>query len=238
VRFFGAPPVDGAFREYVTHPVEYLFKCPEGMTDVQAAMTEPLGIGVHSARIGRVGLGDTVAVIGAGTIGLVTLMAARAAGAAAVFVTDLLENRLALARRLGATDVFRAKPGGVAEAAAWMERATGGRGADVAFECAGEIETIDACVRAARWGGRAVIVGITREIAVLVPMHLARRKELELLNVRRSRHAVRPSIELIHRGAADVEALVTHRFPLERVAEAMKLVSDRRDGVVKAAVVM
>jgi len=236
VVFYGTPPVDGAYQEYLVHPVEYLYACPEGVSDEAAAMTEPLGIGLHAEHIARIGPGDSVAILGSGTIGLCTMMAVRAAGAARILVTDLLENRLDLARRLGATDTFVAEAGGAAGATEWIKEATGGRGVDVAFECAGQIETMRQALDVARIGGRAVLVGITTEDDVPLQIHIARRKELEILNVRRSRFTIPRSLALIEQGRIDVESLITHRFGLDELAKALDLVHEKADGVVKAMI--
>ena len=238
VIFYGTPPVDGAFQEYLAHPIEYLYACPEGVTDAEAAMTEPLGIGIHAARLGRVGLGDTVAVLGAGTIGLCTLMAARAAGATRILATDLLESRLEIARKVGATDTFVATDGGSDAVLGWIGEVTLGRGVDVTFECAGQVETMRQAVHAARIGGRATLVGITTEDDVPVPIHIARRKELELINVRRSRFTIPASLALISQKRMDVASLVTHEFGLEKLADAIELVHEKADGVVKAMIVL
>jgi len=238
VVFYGTPPVDGAYQEYLAHPVEYLFKCPEGVSDEAAAMTEPLGIGLHAEHIGGIGPGDSVAVLGSGTIGLCTMMAARTAGAARILVTDLLENRLELARKLGATDTFVAEAGSSAKGTEWAKEVTGGRGVDVVFECAGEVETMRQALDVARIGGRAVLVGITTEDDVPLQIHIARRKELEMFNVRRARFTIPRSLELISQGRIDVESLVTHRFGLDELAKALDLVHQKADGVIKAMITM
>ncbi len=238
VIFYGTPPVDGAFCEYLVHPVEYLFKAPPGVSDIEAAMTEPLGIGIHAVRIGKIVIGDTVAILGAGTIGLCTMMAAVAAGARQILVTDLLQNRLDMAADLGATATFKATEGDSEAVLEWIAAQTDGRGVDAVFECAGQAETMAQTVPAARIGGRAVLVGICAEDEVAFELHLARRRELEMLNVRRAMFTIPTSLDLICQKRIDVASIVTHEFKLDQLAEALDTVHERRDGVVKAVVVV
>jgi len=233
VRFYGTPPVEGAFAEYVCHPARLLYPVPDQVTDEDAAMLEPLGVGVHAVRRTGVDLGDDVAVFGAGPIGLVCLQCARAAGASRVFTTDLLPYRLDLAERLGADAVSSPEGNDIVE---WLMDLTDGRGVDCAIECAGQQSTVDECVRSVRVGGNVSIVGIPAVDRIAYDVHVARRKELDIRNVRRSRFAVEPGLGLVAAGQADVRSLVTHRFPLEEVGRALELVHEYADGVVKAVI--
>jgi L-iditol 2-dehydrogenase len=233
VAFYGTPPVQGAFCEYVRHPARLLFPVPDGLTDDDAAVLEPLGIAIHAVRRTRVDLGDSVAVLGSGPIGLLTLQCARAAGASRLFATDVRPYRLEHARRLGAEAVTSPE---AVDVAGWLKELTGGRGVDCAFECAGEQSTFEECVRGVRVGGRVGLVGIPRVDSISFPVHVARTKELGIVNVRRSRFTVEAGLAMARAGQVDLRSIVTHGFRLHEVAEALELVDRYGDGVVKAMV--
>lgn len=235
VRFFGTPPVQGAFAEYVCHPLRLLYPAPDDLTDADVAQIEPLGVGIHTVVRARPAPGDTVAVFGCGPIGLFTIQCARAAGASRVLATDVLDYRLEFARKLGADEVMNASSGGVAE---WVGELTGGRGADVTYDCAGKQESIDDCMAAARIGGRVGLVGIPRDDRVSYEPHHMRRKELDVHNIRRSRSAVRPGLAMAKAGQIDLRAMVTHTFGLDEIKKAFDLVDAYADGVVKAMIVV
>jgi L-iditol 2-dehydrogenase len=138
VRFCGTPPVDGVFAEYAVMPAENCFPLPEWMDPVQGALLEPLGIALHSVDLAHLRPGGTVAVLGAGPIGLLIAAVARAAGAAEVYMTEPLEYRRRFAADYVADAALDSEQGDVV---AVILGRTGGRGVDVAFEAAGAPET-------------------------------------------------------------------------------------------------
>lgn len=148
---------DGAFAEYVNVPAYTLYKLPPEIPSEIGALVEPIAVGIHAMRRGHVLEGDTVAILGAGTIGLVTLQAARAAGASKVFSIEMAKARKEFAQKLGATAVIDPTETDVVEE---VRRLTGGLGADVAIECIGGEKTGPQAVELVRRGGKAVIVGI------------------------------------------------------------------------------
>ncbi len=93
VIFYGTPPVEGAFQEYVTHPAHLVFPLPENVSDIEGALLEPLGIGLHAVTVAGIELGDRIAIFGSGPIGLSVALAARASGATQVYMTDVLPYR-------------------------------------------------------------------------------------------------------------------------------------------------
>jgi L-iditol 2-dehydrogenase len=233
VRFFGTPPTDGILRDYVAWPASLVEPIPEGISMDEAAMVEPLAIGIYAVDISGIRQGDTIAVLGAGAIGLSVLQAARAAGAARILVSEPVEARRAAASRLGADTVCR--PEEAERAASGM---TAGRGFDVVFECAGEQETVrQACVLA-KVLGRVVIVGIPKEDDYPFEASAARRKQLTAVFARRSNLTTRRAIELVQAGAVDLRSYVTHIFPLERTEEALRIAESKTDGVIRAVIRM
>jgi L-iditol 2-dehydrogenase len=233
VKFCGTAPTDGALREFIAWPESLLAPIPDSMSVDEAAMLEPLAVGVYAVSLVEPILGCTVAILGAGAIGLSILQAAKAAGCEQAFITDLIPERLELAQKLGADQVFDASdPGLVAS----IKAATHDLRPDVVFEAAGENEAVIQAIDMVRPGGQVVIGGIPYEDVVSFPAAMARRKGLTIRMLRRSNGTLERSIKLIESGKIDVSSYATHRFPLERVVEAFDVARFRRDGAVRVVV--
>lgn len=232
-RFLGNPgELSGALEEYVVLPQECCHPIPDSMTPAQAAMVEPLSIGVHAQRLAHTEAGATIAILGSGPIGLSVLLACRAAANGTAYMTDLIDERLAMAEQLGAAWTGNANQRDVVEDIHEIEP----NGMDFVFECAGEQETLDQAVELLKPGGTLVMVGIPEFDEVSFHAHTLRRKELTLKNVRRQNHCIAPAIELVSSGKINVDPLVTHHFPLRETGAAFDLVSGYRDGVIKAMI--
>ncbi len=231
VRFFGTPPVDGALREFVAWPARLCIKLPPGMSFDEAAMTEPMAVGIYAVDLAKMQGGEKVAILGAGGIGLSVLQAARVAGAGKIWVTDPVAERCRFALRLGADHAIQGDP----EAAALAVRDESG-GPDVVFECAGTNEAVQQAVAIAGFNARVIIVGIPYPDEVCFTASTARRKNLTLVFVRRSRDAVERAIEWAQDGRIDLKSLVTHRFSLDQADLALRLARDRSDGVIRAVI--
>ncbi len=232
-RFFGVYPWHGGFREYLAHPAELVYPLPEGMTFDEGALLEPMGIALYVAQLADYRLGDRVAVLGSGPIGLLSIQMARLAGAAEITATDLVVPRLGAARRLGADMAWNAASDDVV---ARIMASTGGRGVDVAIEASGAIEAVEQAMEVCRPGGTVVLVGIPAEDRVTFKASVARRKGLTIKYDRRMKHTYARCMALARGGRVNLAALATHHFPLERLAEALETAIARRDGVLKAMV--
>jgi L-iditol 2-dehydrogenase len=233
ILFCSTPPTQGALQEYMVHPADLVFPIPDSISDEEGAALEPLGIALHTVRLAQLHPGDTIAILGSGPIGLLTLQVALLSGARAAYVTDLVPERLAMAKAYGATKTFKADEG---DPVAWIMEQTEGRGVDVAFEAGWAEETVAQAAEMARRGGKLIMIGIPREDVAIFPAHAVRRKGLTIKYVRRMKHTYPRAIAMVQDGLIDVASLVTHRFSLERAAEAYQLVSSREDGVLKAMI--
>ena len=232
VIFLGTPPVHGAFCEYVAWPADFLFKLPDQMSCEEGAMMEPLAVGVHAARLSQIGLGDSVAVLGAGPIGLVSLQAAAAAGATMTIATDVIPYRLQMARQLGATHTLDAN-NDVVEA---VMELTEGRGVDVVIDCVGLAKTVRQATRLARRGGHIQIVGMAADTADQFPLAEINNAELTLSGTFRYANCYPTAIAAAVAGRVDVKSLITHRFPLAEIPEAMAWVAENKEQVIKALI--
>ncbi len=226
--------LEGCLKEYLVMPEDNFFHLPDNISFEEGTLIEPLSISLYGVNISDLEAGQSAAVFGSGPMGLTALASARAHGAALTFATDLIDERVEMARAMGADHAFNPQKTDVVEEI--MEK-TGGRGVDVAFEAAGEQETMDHAVKTLKLGGRLVIIGIpatSDHIGLLAEP--ARRKGLVIKNVRRQVRSVEKAIELVHGGMVNVKRLITHRFTLEETGQAFEILSNYRDGVVKAVI--
>jgi L-iditol 2-dehydrogenase len=235
VRFLSVPDeLEGCLKEHMVMPEGNVIPLPDDITFEDAAMLEPLSICSYSVKLGQMEPGDSIAVLGSGPIGLLTLEVANVSGAAVSFATDIIKERVEMASRLGATYSFNRNETDVVREI--IER-TDGRGVDVVFECAGEQDVIDQGMKILRPGGRFVLIGIPPgPPQYTFHTDLWRRKELTVVYVRRQVHYVERALHLVEAGRIDVRTPVTHRFPLEKTNDAYDLVSSYKDGVVKAMI--
>jgi L-iditol 2-dehydrogenase len=231
--FLGCPgQLPGTLAEYLVMPAECCYPIPDSMTLVQAALVEPLSIGLYAQRMARAGRGAKIAILGSGPIGLCVLLSCRAAGECTIYATDLIGARLDAARECGADWTGNPRQQDIVSAIRGLEPL----GVDCVFECAGEQETLDQGAELLKPGGTLLIVGIPEIDRVSFPIHLLRHNELCVQNVRRQNLCVAPAIELVAAGTVNVDRLVTHHFSLQEAAAAFELVAGYRDGVVKAVV--
>jgi len=186
-------------------------------------MLEPLGVALHASDLGPVAPGSSVGVYGCGPIGLLVIQLARLSGASRIFATDKKPERIAVARAMGATDVYLAD--GQESARIWADSHE--EGVDVAYEVAGENDAVETAVATARYGGRVVIVGITADDRTTFTASTARRKGLTIMISRRMKYPYPRAIRLVSEGKVDVKSLITHRFPLAEFDQAFRLAEQR-----------
>jgi L-iditol 2-dehydrogenase len=227
VLFAGHGTTDGGLRDWLSWPARCLHPLPDGLSDAAGAMLEPLGIALHALDLAPVRPGDRVAIVGCGPIGLLLAQLARLAGASWIAAIDPLDHRLAAARAFGAAAFDAEVVGGPAAA---VLAATNGRGMDVTFEAAGAGAAIETAIEVAHPGSNVVVVGIPSDDRIVVRASVARRKELTIVLARRMRDTHARAVDLVARGAIDVESLVTHRFPLDQGERAFEVL-ERREGI-------
>ncbi|MCL2051851.1 MAG: NAD(P)-dependent alcohol dehydrogenase [Lachnospiraceae bacterium] len=233
VIFFATPPVDGVFQEYIAHEAALCFKLPDNLSTLEGALIEPLAIGFHAAIKGQAMVGKTAAVIGAGCIGLVSLLALNACGVSQVFVADLLDKRLDKARELGASDVINSKENDVAKK---ILELTGGLGCDLVIECSGAEAAAAQAVAMTRKGATIVMVGYSKTGMVNFPMAQAMNKELRIETVFRYRHMYPLAIKAVAAGKVNLKGLVTDYFAFDDLQNAMDRSVADKENIVKAVV--
>lgn len=219
IRFFATPPVHGTFAEYFVHDANYAFKLPENVSFEEGAMCEPLSVGIHAARQGGIGLGSRVLITGAGPIGLVNVLAARAAGAGIIAVVETHKNRLSMAKECGATHVIESFE--QAKILSELDKITDHTGVDVVIECSGAGPAAQTAVKALKPGGTLVFVGLFSQLEVPMDLNAITQKELTYKGVFRYRNTYPTAIDLMASGRINVKPLITKRFPWEQVKDAM-----------------
>jgi L-iditol 2-dehydrogenase len=231
IRFLSNPRHPGFFRELVNLPAVNFRHIPADISFDAATLAEPLAIAMHSLRLTSIRAGETVAVIGAGPIGLLTIAALRAAGAGRIWAIEPLAHRRELARTIGAGAALEPD-----EAVEEILNATGQRGVDCAIDCAAGRETTNQAVMLTRNAGRVALTGIHSTPFVSLDGSAMRRKELTLFNVRRSNHETDEALELLQAQASWFAPILTHARPIDRIDEAFEIASHYRDGVGKMIV--
>ncbi len=231
IRFLSNPHHPGFFRELVNLPVVNFRPIPAGMSFDEATLAEPLAIALHSLRLASIQSGETVAIIGAGPIGLLTIAALRAAKAARIWAVEPLAHRRELARGIGADVAI--EPGDAAEE---ILSGTGQRGVDCAIDCAAGEHTTSQAIQITRNAGRVALTGIHSTPFVPMDGSAMRRKELTIFNVRRSNHETQEALELLDAHAEWFAPLLTHTREIEQINEAFAIASQYRDGVGKMIV--
>jgi L-iditol 2-dehydrogenase len=226
--------VSRAYAEYVIGPAHKFYQLPENVSFEEAALVDTFSVCLHAHHLGGVGINDKVAVIGGGPIGMGQLMLAKASGADVILV-DVVESALTMARDLGADAVVNSTEEDAAEA---IKAFSGGRGVDIAFECAGGetmAETLGLATKAARRGGKVVIVGGFDEGETAIPLEWQRIQMSEIRLIPSASfafHDIYPEekmvVELISKGKLNAKKLITHSFPIDRINEAFE-VAQKKD---------
>lgn len=224
MRFYGSampmPHIQGAFREDLVADASQCIAA-DGLSVGEAAMAEPLSVCLHATRRAGALLGKHVLVTGCGPIGILSIMAARRAGAARIVTTDLSANACAHARNAGADQVLDASenPDALAPYAA-------GKGTfDVLYECTGAQSALEAGLAALRPRGIVIQLGISGDMTL--PMLTVIAKELEIRGSFRFHEEFETAIQFMRAGLIDVKPLITHTFPLAQAETAFRTASDR-----------
>lgn len=222
----------GAFAQFVAVPENITYQIPENLPFEHAAMIEAVSIAVHAANRTPVKLGDTALVVGSGMIGLLVIQAIRLAGCSRVIAVDLDDDRLRLARELGADVTLNAK---VVDVVSKVRELTGGNGADVALEVVGATPTVETAIQATRKGGAITLVGNLAP-KIEIPLQAIVTRELTLYGSCASNGEYPACIDLLQRGAIQVEPLITAKATLEEAPAYFDRLYNGEPGAMKVIV--
>lgn len=232
------PNYKGALCQYMTHPEEWTYHVPEGMTTMEAALVEPAAVGMHAAILGEARLGKSIVILGAGTIGLMVLQACLSLGATDITVVDVMQKRLDLALKLGAKRVINGKEQNTVEVLR-SEELYGDHGVELVFECAGAVFTAQQAVEIVSRGGKIMMVGTQSNP---VPINFLKiNREVTIQTSFRYCNNYPQTIEAIATGKFNVKDMVTHVYDYKDVQKAFEEAidpvkkCDMIKGVVKVA---
>lgn len=231
-KVLGTPKWPGGFGEMVVAPRRSVFALPGNLTYKQGAMIEPLSVDVHVARKARLQPGESVVILGTGSIGGLLSGVCHAWGAGPIITADLHQHCLDAAReRLGATHDFLLPNN---HFAANVKEITGGRGADVVFVTGDDEQLVNLAMEVAGNKGRIIIVALLRKAPLQLAAYNIIAKELEIIGSTMVTHQdVHQAIALAESGRVDVMGIVTHHLPIEQVARGMELVDTKADEAIK-----
>src|SRR5580698_1003517 len=200
----------GAFAEFVVVPQRIAYHLPDALEFQEAAMLEAISVALHAVRISEMKGGETALVIGAGMIGLLTLQAAKAAGASQVLIADIDQSRLKTAKGVGADETLLLSG---SELAKEIQKQTGGRGVDLVLEAVGREETISASIASVRKGGTVTLIGnISPEVKI--PLQVVVSRQIRLQGSCASSGEYPQAMELMAQGKIQVKPLITAVAPL------------------------
>jgi L-iditol 2-dehydrogenase len=233
LKFLGCPgQAEGCLSEYIVMPEHCCIPIRDQMTFDQAAISEPLAIGVYAVKQSIPMEGAIIGILGAGPIGESVMLPALALGASKVYVTDKIDERLQLAKQNGASWTGNPDKTDIVSAIKELEPLL----LDVVFECCGKQEALDQAIALLKPGGKLMLIGIPEFSRWSFSVDEGRRKEICIQNVRRQNHSTHVALEMINEGIVNVDNWATHRFKLEKTKAAFDMVAGYRDGVLKAMI--
>ncbi|XP_074647414.1 sorbitol dehydrogenase-like [Tubulanus polymorphus] len=234
VKFHATPPFDGTLARYIVHNADLCFKIPDNMSLEEGALCEPLSVGIHACRRGNVSLGHKVLITGAGPIGLVSMLSAKAMGASEICVTDISAERLEFAKKMGADHTLLIDTQDVDVLSEKVQTAFGVK-ADVTIECSGAQSSLELAIYSTANGGCIILVGMGPE-KVTVPLLYAACHEIDIRGIFRYANTWPTAISMISSGAVNVKPLVTHHFPIEDALKAFETASTGAGGAIKVII--
>lgn len=228
MKFCATPPYDGNLSRFYVHDADFCYKLPDHVTFEEGALLEPLSVGVHATNRAGVQLGSTVLVCGAGPIGLVNILTAKAKGASVVCVTDIDDARLAKAKDIGADFTVKVTSRDAIKTAEKIEEVMGEK-PDITIECSGAPPSVQTAVYATKSGGVVVLVGLGQEI-VEIPVVNAGVREVDIRGIFRYVNCYPTALAMVASGVVNVKPLITHKFTLEDSIKAFEA-AKRGEGI-------
>jgi D-xylulose reductase len=235
VRFWATPPVHGCLRETVVHPASLTFKLPDNVSYKEGALVEPVAIGVYSAKKAAISPGDTALVLGAGTIGTVTALAAKAAGCSKVFVADVKSAKIDLINKFYSDEIETIDLGRSDVSSVFSDDRL--EGVDIVFEATGAAGAFKGIADYLLPGGRIILIGMPDgEVGIdVVSLQV---KEISIETIFRYVNIFPKAIDLIASGKLQALPLITKSYPLKDAVEAFEYAATLPDDQIKIMIEM
>jgi L-iditol 2-dehydrogenase len=233
LKFLGCPgQAEGCLSEYIVMPETSCFPIPDHMSYDEAALSEPLAIGLYAVNSAIPMKKSSIGILGYGPIGMSVHLAAMAKGGSKIFVTDKVDERLKIAVDNSAVYAGNPDKADIVKEITEIEPGM----LDVVFECCGQQEAIDQAIDLLKPGGKLMVIGIPEFDRWSFPVDQTSRKEIIIQNIRRQNETLDETLELISDSKIKVTPMATHRFSFEETKTAFDLVSEYKDGVMKAMI--
>ncbi|XP_029158154.1 sorbitol dehydrogenase-like [Nylanderia fulva] len=221
VVFCATPPVHGTLRRFYKHAADFCFKLPDHMSLEEGALLEPLAVGVRTCKRAEIGISSNVLILGAGPIGLVTLLVAKAMGANKIVLTDIVESRLKIAKKLGADDTYLLQKDKSEKDVVADIHAIFGDEPDRTIDASGVQASIRLAILATKSGGIATIVGLGAP-EVQIPLINALVREVDIRGIFRYVNDYNDALNLVASGKVNVMPLITHNYKIEDTKQAFE----------------
>ncbi|KAB0791112.1 hypothetical protein PPYR_02913 [Photinus pyralis] len=228
--------VNGCMTRYYTHPAKLCYRLPTAMSLEEAAVVEPLAIGLYACRRGNVRQGSVVLVIGAGSVGLLTLAMSKACGATKVIVTDVSQWRLDKAKELGADFTLKVEPNDPEDLIVRRITSLLDDRPTVSFDCAGFQSTARVAVKATASGGTVVLVGISGKVDMDLPVRDILTREIDIRGCYANVNDFQTAIEMIAAGKINVKTLITHHYQIDDALKAFNVLKDGTGNAIKVLI--
>ncbi|XP_023209882.1 sorbitol dehydrogenase-like [Centruroides sculpturatus] len=234
VVFCATPPIDGTLTRYYVHAADFCFELPDHVSLEEGALLEPLSVAVQACRRANVSIGKRVLIFGAGPIGLLNLLTAKAMGASETCIVDVVDSRLKFAKELGATyTVLSDTKDGITLAE--KVKTTMNAEPDISIDCCGVELAISTSIYATKSGGIILLVGMGPD-KVTVPLVNAAIREIDIRGIFRYANCYPTALQLVATGAVNLKPLVTHRFKLEESLKAFETARNSASGAIKVVI--
>lgn len=220
----------GAFAEYIAAPERHLYHIPDGVSDEEAAMVEPAGTAAYAVRRARIEMGSSVMVIGDGPIGQIAAQLAKVNGAAKVIMAGSWDQKLEIARQNGIDEVINYHREDIAERAIAL---TGGKGPDIVIESSGNQNAFQSAIKAVRPSGRVVLISWYADAEVPAPLNGIIVKDLDIVCCLASPNTFDAVLNYMGSGQLNVKPLITHKVPLEKCEDMIKMIREKKECRIK-----
>jgi L-iditol 2-dehydrogenase len=233
VRFLSAPPENGSFAEYVSIPFDYIHLLPDSVSNEMGALVEPASVAVHALARLNIQAGNSLTILGAGPIGLITLITARAYGLAEIFIVDMADSRLQAAKDLGVQAVIDAGNENVVDRILDL---TKGKGTKYVIDTTGSSHACASAPEIAEIGGKIALIGWPEKSAFEYPIEKVIEKELDIVGINRYANTFPKVISMMASGQLDLSPVISHRFSFSEVCEAFAYASENKLSTLKVVI--
>ncbi|WP_307000290.1 NAD(P)-dependent alcohol dehydrogenase [Lederbergia panacisoli] len=233
VIFMATPPVDGAWAEYVVIRSDFLFKIPDEMSYEEGALLEPLSVGIHAMKRGKATMADRLFVSGLGPIGLLAIQAAKMFGITEIYASDVVPFRRQLAKGLGVTAVFDPIHEDIKERISTL---TEQKGVNLVVETSGNGKAISDTVKIVNRGGRIVLIGLPTTDSITLDVNVLIDGEIDVFGVFRYANTYPIAIQALKNSQINIEDIITHKFSLKEIKDAVELARTQKDTSVKVMI--